>query len=55
MRNEETSLHESFKYMRDEFDLSASANLKAPSSSILLTVSCENETKQQTCYLEIVK
>jgi hypothetical protein len=29
--------------MRDEFDLSASANLITPSSPIVLTVSSENE------------
>jgi hypothetical protein len=37
--------------VRDEFDLSASANLIAPLLSILLSVVLrENEMEQQTCY-----
>jgi hypothetical protein len=35
-----------------EFDLSASANMSAPSLLILLSVTSENEMKQQVCYCQ---
>jgi hypothetical protein len=38
--------------VRDEFDLSASDNLTAPSSPILFPVLGENEMKQQVCTVE---
>jgi hypothetical protein len=36
--------------VRVEFDLSASDSLITPSLPILLSVSSENEMKQQVCY-----
>jgi hypothetical protein len=37
---------------REEFDLSASDNLMAPSAPILLAVLSENEMKQQLIYMQ---
>jgi hypothetical protein len=42
-----------FKDVSDEFDLSASNNLAAPSLPISLSVLSQNELKQQACTADV--